>query len=81
MAKRKTDDKDERIETLESALAWAMGHVPFLTADDLTAEKPNWHCPHCTGLGRNPNAHSYKCPLRRANRLLKGLNPRKWDTK
>lgn len=80
MAKRK-DERDERIEALESALAWATYWVEY------ALNRPNgsgFYCAHC-GAERsfkNPIMnHSPDCPYGRAMELLKGLKSRKWETK
>lgn len=82
MAKRTTDTKDERIRTLESALAWAMPMVPAVALETRVSSGCHWQtqvCPHCHNEGRQN--HTADCPYDRANDLLKGLKPRKWEKK
>lgn len=80
MAKRTAEQ--ERIETLESALAWVMaGHYEhYLKSEDGLV----WSCKHCGRRSRRlywSKEHDADCPWRRANELRRGLKPRKWETK
>ena len=84
MPKRKTDERDERIKTLESALAWADQWIDMVEPDGTS---PAYHhCGECGVRGdqvalSNPEFHYATCRYRSAMELLHGKRPRKWETK
>ena len=82
MAKRKSDPKAERIETLESLVVWLMqGHYENYLTNEFGRVTGCRFCGLASNRLYQSKAHDVDCPWRRGNELRKKLKPRKGETK